>query len=257
MDYLIIAFAVLFAAALTFFSGFGLGTIMLPVFSIFFPLPVAIGATAIVHISNNLFKFGMLYKNVHVGTVLRFGIPAMVFAFLGAYTIEWMGKADILTSYEFGGRTNEITILKLVIGGLMIFFAWFDLDPRLSHLQVNKKWIPLGGVLSGFFGGISGHQGAFRATFLTKSGLNKEQFIATSTTIAIAIDISRITVYAGTIDFTALANEKMLMITGIIFAFIGTFFGKELLKKTTLKGIQRVVGVMLFIMGGLFIAGIL
>ena len=36
MDFVIIAITVIFGAGLTFFSEFGLGTILLPVFSLFF-----------------------------------------------------------------------------------------------------------------------------------------------------------------------------------------------------------------------------
>jgi hypothetical protein len=53
-----------------------------------------------------------------------------------------------------------------------------------------------------------------------------------------------------------LNNNKSLLIVGIVFAFIGTYFGKQLVKKTTMKGIQKIVGVMLFVFGGLFIAGL-
>lgn len=257
MDYFIVALTVLIGAGLTFFSGFGLGTLMLPVFSLFFPLPVAIGATAIVHLSNNIFKFGLVYKHVHIPTLLRFGIPALLFAIIGGLLLEIIGNVEFFYSYTIGERVFNMTVLKMVIGSLMIFFAWFDLDPRFAHLEVNKKWIPLGGALSGFFGGVSGHQGAFRAAFLTKAGLTKEQFIGTSNSIALVIDLARITVYVKTLDFVALSDEKSLLIVGIVFAFIGTYFGKELVKKTTLKGIQKVVGVLLFVLGGLFIAGIL
>jgi len=65
---------------------------MLPVFSLFFPLTLAIGAAAIVHFSNNILKFGMLYRHIHVQTLIRFGIPALIAALggslLGAYC--WM-----------------------------------------------------------------------------------------------------------------------------------------------------------------------
>ncbi|MDP3981751.1 MAG: sulfite exporter TauE/SafE family protein, partial [Chlamydiota bacterium] len=44
-----ICIVALIASGLTLFLGFGLGTILTPVFAIFFPVPVAIGATAIVH----------------------------------------------------------------------------------------------------------------------------------------------------------------------------------------------------------------
>jgi uncharacterized membrane protein YfcA len=257
MEYVIVALTVLFGAALTFFSGFGLGTLMLPVFSLFFPLPVAVGATAVVHLSNNLFKFGMVYKHIHVNTLLRFGIPALLFAILGGLLLDVVGHMDYFYSYQIAEKTFSLTPLKMVIGFLMIFFAWFDLDPRFSGWSMDRKWIPLGGVLSGFFGGVSGHQGAFRSAFLNKAGLTKEEFIGTSNAIALIIDISRIFVYIQTLDFVALSNEKSILVTGILFAFLGTYFGKELLKKTTMKGIQRVVGMMLLILGALFVGGIL
>jgi uncharacterized membrane protein YfcA len=138
----------------------------------------------------------------------------------------------------------------------MIFFAWFDLDPRFSNLKIKSQWIPFGGVLSGFFGGISGHQGAFRSAFLNKSGLTKDEFIGTSNAIALLIDLARLFVYYETFNFTVLNNNKSLLLVGIVFAFIGTYFGKQLVKKTTMKGIQKIVGVMLFLLGGLFIAGL-
>lgn len=47
-------------SGLTLFSGFGLGTILMPVFALFFPLPLAISATAVVHFANNIFKFGLM-----------------------------------------------------------------------------------------------------------------------------------------------------------------------------------------------------
>jgi uncharacterized membrane protein YfcA len=256
MDYLIVAFTVLIGAGLTFFSGFGLGTLMLPVFSIFFPLPVAIGATAIVHLSNNIFKFGLVYKNINLPVLFRFGFPAVIFATVGAYCLGLIGKVESLHSYSIGDKIIEITLLKVVIGSLMIFFAWFDLDPRFSNLKIKKQWIPFGGVLSGFFGGISGHQGAFRSAFLNKSGLTKEEFIGTSNAIALLIDLARLIVYYETFNFVVLNNNKSLLLVGIVFAFIGTYFGKQLVKKTTMKGIQKVVGVMLFVLGGLFIAGL-
>ena len=115
----------------------------------------------------------------------------------------------------------------------------------------------LGGMLSGFFGGISGHQGAFRSAFLTKSGLTKDQFLGTSNAIALIIDISRITVYSVSLNFTQLSDIKGVLITGIVFAFIGTYFGKKLVKKTTLSGIKRIVGVCLLLLGALFIGGVL
>ncbi|MEK9138207.1 MAG: sulfite exporter TauE/SafE family protein, partial [Bacteroidota bacterium] len=56
MEYLIVCTIALLASGLTLFSGFGLGTLLLPAFILFFPPDVAVGMTAIVHFLNNIFK---------------------------------------------------------------------------------------------------------------------------------------------------------------------------------------------------------
>jgi len=258
IHYIIIATTVLFGAALTFFSGFGLGTLMLPVFSLFFPLEVAVAATAIVHLANNLFKFGLVYKHIHYPTLMRFGIPAMIAALVGAFLLGYLGKAEVLFQYSLFGKEITLSALKLVIGLLMIFFAVFELVPRLSNWKMDQRYMPLGGLLSGFFGGVSGHQGAFRSVFLTKTGLSKEEFIATSNAIALIIDLTRITIYASTtFSFFHIAGLTSHLVVGVLFAFLGTYFGKKLLNKTTIKGIQRVVGVLLIIYGVLFLVGVI
>lgn len=266
MEYAIVAIAVLIGASLTFFSGFGLGTILLPVFSLFFDLEVAVGATAIVHLSNNVFKFILVRKFVHLQTFLRFGIPAMFLALVGGLLLTQLTGFEAIHHYSMGEKTFEITYLKVIIGSLMIFFAWLDLSPRFNNWKIDRKFLPLGGVLSGFFGGVSGHQGAFRAAFLSKSGLDKKQFVGTSNAISLVIDLARLPVYLGIIalgsskkmDLAAsLSDGKMLLMVGIVFAFIGTVVGKKLIEKTTILGVQRLVGVLLFLMGGLMMAGVL
>lgn len=54
MEYIIVCIVALLGSGLTLFSGFGLGTILVPVFALFFPIDLAIALTAIVHFLNNL-----------------------------------------------------------------------------------------------------------------------------------------------------------------------------------------------------------
>jgi len=78
---ILIIFIALVASTLTFFSGFGLGTILLPAMAIFYPLPVAIVLTGIVHFINGIFKVLLLRKHIHVPDLVRFGLLAIPFAF--------------------------------------------------------------------------------------------------------------------------------------------------------------------------------
>ena len=84
MEYVLICIVAFFASILTFFSGFGLGTILLPVFAFFFPIEVAIALTGIVHFFNNMFKLTLVGKNAKKKVLFYFGIPAVIAAFLGA-----------------------------------------------------------------------------------------------------------------------------------------------------------------------------
>lgn len=56
MELVLIGVAAFLTSGLTLFSGFGLGTILMPVFALFFPVPLAIAATAVVHFANNIFN---------------------------------------------------------------------------------------------------------------------------------------------------------------------------------------------------------
>jgi uncharacterized protein len=76
-------------------------------------------------------------------------------------------------------------VLKLIIGALIVLFVILELSPTFAKTALDRKWLPLGGVISGFFGGLSGHQGAFRSMFLIKAGLEKETFVATGVVLAV------------------------------------------------------------------------
>src|SRR5690606_15016818 len=87
MEILIISLAAFFIALLTFFSGFGLGTILTPVFMIFFPVELAIALTGIVHFFNNIFKLLLVGKNADRQVLIWFGIPAILAAIIGSWLL--------------------------------------------------------------------------------------------------------------------------------------------------------------------------
>ena len=90
MEYVIIAAVAFVASLLSFFSGFGLGTLLMPAFAIFFPIDIAISLTAIVHFLNNIVKFLLTGKQVNKQVFLRFGLSAIPAAFLGAFLLVYL-----------------------------------------------------------------------------------------------------------------------------------------------------------------------
>lgn len=257
MEYLIICLAALIGSGLTLFSGFGLGTLLVPVFGLFFPIEIAIMLTAIVHFLNNLFKLILLGKNANQNIVLRFGIPAILFAFLGAYLLSLLNDMHAILEYKIGNNTFEIMPIKLIIGIVLLFFSLFEVIPSLSKLQFDQKYLPLGGILSGFFGGLSGNQGALRAAFLIRANLSPQSYIATGVVIACLIDISRLFIYSKEIIIHHNQFDYLLLSLATLSAFVGAFVGNKLLKKVTIKNLQTLVAVMLILFALLLILGII
>lgn len=247
MDILIVCIVALLASGLTFFSGFGLGTLLLPAFALFMPLEHAIAMTAVVHLLNGLFKLALLRKHIDRAVLLRFGLPAVLAALLGAWLLSRLGTLPALYAYTAFGHRFEILPLKLVIGVLLLLFALIELVPKVRDMQFDARWQPLGGALSGFFGGLSGMQGALRSAFLARSGLDKQAFVATGAAIACVIDVSRLAVYAGTLLAVFGTLDHRLLAGAVLAAFAGAWLGNRLLHKTTLRGVQRIVAAMLFV----------
>jgi len=251
--YLIVAIASIGVAGLTFFSGFGLGTLLMPLFALFFPVQVAVAATAVVHLANNIFKVVLVGKFALKRTVLLFGIPAASAAFLGAWLLSRLSGMQPLVVYHIASSEFEITPVKLTIGLLMVSFAVFELAPKLDTFSLGEKWLPVGGLLSGFFGGISGHQGALRTIFLSRVGLSKEQFVGTIAVVAMMVDVVRISVYGFTVfraHFATFDNAAvMLVVTASFSAWIGSFIGKRFLKKIAMRTIRIVIGLLLLGLG--------
>ena len=148
-------------------------------------------------------------------------------------------------------------MVKVVIGVLMIGFALIELHPRFEKMAFAEKWLPLGRAVSGFFGGLSGHQGALRSAFLSKAGLEKEPFIATGVAAAFLIDLTRLSVYANHLGTIGTDADWALVAAAIVAAFAGAFVGSRLLQKVTLLVVQITMGVMLALVGVLLAVGLI
>ena len=253
MDYLVVCFVALLVSALTLFSGFGLGTVLMPAFALFFPVPVAVAATAVVHLANNLFKVSLVGRKANWSVVVRFAFPGALAAMAGAALLNLFNELKPVWSYQFGGQVHEIVVVDLVIGAAIVGFAFLDLLPWFRELTFDRKYLPVGGLLSGFFGGLSGIQGALRSAFLIKAGLEKESFIGTGTVSAVIVDVARLLVYGISFYATKFAGVAPdmggLILAATLAAFMGSFIGTRLLKKVTLRTVQIIVGVMLIVVG--------
>ena len=246
-------------AGLTMYSGFGLGTLMLPVFALFFPVEMAVVATALVHGANNVFKVSLLGRHADREVVLKFGLTAIIAACFGAMALAWLSRLAASMSVESTKRSSEVTPVKLMIGFLMIGFALFELLPRFRELEFDRKYLPLGGAV-GFLWRTFGPPG--RPALSVSGQIRTDQRAlrgqqcrdrfpgGPDPNLRLCGPCSLLP--AG---ISLILAAWPLVISGSLAAFAGVLTGKRYLHKVTMKSVQTLVGYLLFGVGLALILG--
>lgn len=247
MEIVVISIVAFLASILTFFSGFGLGTLLTPVFVLFFPIEIAIALTGVVHFFNNVFKLFLVGKHANKEVLIRFGIPAVIAAFIGSYLLLNIVDFRPLFTYKMFDKTFIVYPVKFIISILLIIFTIVDFIPYFQKLEFSTNKLPVGGFLSGFFGGLSGNQGALRTAFLIKVRLSKEAFIGTAVVVSIFVDFTRLSVYFTRLTTIDLFGNKILLLSSTLSAIAGAYIGNKLLKKVTLKFLHIFVAITIII----------
>ena len=154
MTYLVVCSVAFVASGLTLFSGFGLGTLLLPAFALCFPVEQAVALTAVVHFLNNLFKLALVGRHADRRAVLWFGVPAIGAALVGlagaAASSGQSGSGDtIRTAIELGARTGamvgHLSFSKEqereadYIAALILYRAGVDLDKARGLLVTMAR----------------------------------------------------------------------------------------------------------------------
>ena len=213
---------------------------------IFFPVELSIALTGVVHFFNNIFKLGLVGRNADKQVLIKFGIPAILAAFLGAVVLINLPDAKPLFTYTWAQDTIQVYPVKFIISILLLLFALMDLIPYFSRMSFSKNKLTLGGFLSGFFGGLSGNQGALRSAFLIKAGLSKA-FVGTAVVVSTCVDFHALGVYTSRIASTGLMDNLNLVACATFSGIAGSFIGHRLLKKVTMRSIQVGVAILLIL----------
>ena len=145
----------------------------------------------------------------------------------------------------------------LVIGLLVVAFAIRELFELKRSTGWPRRMLPVGGLVSGFFGGLSGHQGAMRSAFLIGAGLSREGFIATGVAIAVLVDVTRLGQYFLGIDRMTADVPVTEVVAATLAAFAGALLGRRLLTKIRVLTLYRFVGSLLMVAGVAMAAGLI
>ncbi len=235
------------ASAFTFLTGFGLGTILLPVFLLAMGPALAVAAVAPVHLFHNLGKFLLLRSHVDRAVLVQFGVPALAAAALGAWGLARLTDFPELGAWALFGKTFSVCPLKLVIGlSLAVFSAW-ELFGGGGRIRGVPLWA--GGLASGLLGGLTGHQGAIRSAFFLGEDLPKETFIATGAAVACAVDITRIAVYVQLFHSLGGSIPWPVVGAGIVGAAVGLSVGRIGLRNAPARTFRKIIGIALMVFG--------
>jgi hypothetical protein len=161
----------------------------------------------------------------------------------------------VIATYPLFGVTKSITAVKVVVGVTISALSIYELRREAQPAGLSTVGVSVGALASGFFGGLSGNQGAIRSTVLIRAGLTPLGFAATGAAAAVAIDLTRLAVYgtAGSISsIVADGAIRSAIAAATIGAIVGALAGRQLLATMSSQRLRLVVGWSL-VAGGLLI----
>jgi uncharacterized membrane protein YfcA len=192
--------------------GFGIGSLLTPVFAAGLGTDVAIAAVSLPHLAAGLLRGWRLRRSVDREVLLRFGLLSAAGGLLGA-----------LASAQLTSQT-----LTRILGLLLLLTASAALIGWSERWKPHGPMIWLLGGLSGLFGGLVGNQGGLRAVVLSTFRLPPATFVATSTLVGVMIDLARTPVYlAGSWTELAPLWSTIGLAAGGVLA--GTLIGERIL----------------------------
>ena len=193
------------------------------------------------------------------GASWRFGLPAALGAVLGALCLSLLSTHTAFRWQAFN-RDFAPSTAGVVIGSLMIVFAALEWQPWFQGVRAPQRLMPLGGLATGFLGGLTGQQGALRSMFLLKSGIDAPRFIATGVLIAVLIDLARLPTYYASFSSGTLptqGRDGALMLVGTSCAVAGAALGVRYFRKATIGFVRVIVTGLMLAIGTALILGLL
>jgi uncharacterized membrane protein YfcA len=197
---------------------------------------VAVVALTGPHFVFNALRCWTVREHIHGKTFRRFGLTSAAGSLGGALLHPVVSSRWI----------------TVVFAALLILAGLFGVTGAADRVHFRRRGAYAGGVLSGFFGGLTGEQGGLRAAALLGFDCSKEAFVATATASALVVDAVRIPVYLATrwSEVPKAVTPALLGIAGVV---AGTLLGKSLFSRVPERKFSRVVSALLLLIGALMI----
>lgn len=176
---IVLAIVAIVAGAIASLAGFGIGSLLTPLLALNTGIGIAVAGVAIAHFFGTALRFFLLRKFLNRRILLSFGLTSAAGGLVGALL----------------HNVFQNVVLTIVFGCLLVLAGILGLTGLSEKVRVKGIVAWIAGGISGLFGGLVGNQGGIRSAALLGFKLDKDQFVATATGIALMVDVARVPVY--------------------------------------------------------------
>jgi uncharacterized membrane protein YfcA len=228
---LAVAAASFVAGAVAAVAGFGIGSILTPLFAQRLGVELAIAAVSIPHFAATAARFVMLRQSLDWPAFRNFGIASAAGGLTGAL-LHGMAGAPAL---------------RIVFASLLLLAAASEVFGLARRVELSTGGALAAGGISGFFGGLVGNQGGIRSAAMLALPLRRDAFVATAAATGLIVDAARMPVYFAS-AWRELAGFLPLITFATIGALAGTLAGRRLLGRIPERAFRLVVAALLVLL---------
>ena len=220
------------AGAIASVAGFGIGTVLTPVFALRADMKLAVAAVAVPHLLATSLRLWMMRSHVDWRIVRTFGVMSAAGGLAGALLQQRLGGPGLVT----------------VFGGLLVFAGLTGLTGLTERVHLGRTGAWIAGLLSGMFGGLVGNQGGIRSAALLGFDVRPTAFVASATAAALMVDLARMPVYI------ALEADRLVDLAGpiglaAVGAIGGTIGGGRILRRIPPPVFKKLVSALVLALG--------
>ncbi len=228
----VVALASMLAGAIASVAGFGIGSILTPLFALQLGTQLAIAAVSIPHLAGTALRFIVLRRSLDTRVLREFGLASAAGGLAGAL---------------LHARSVD-PVLRIVFGLLLLLAALSELLGLARRIRLSHSGALAAGAVSGLFGGLVGNQGGIRSAAMLALPLKRDAFVATATATALIVDGVRMPVYfVSTGARIAEVWPIVLLATGGVL--VGTLAGRTVLSRIPEARFRTAVALLLAALG--------
>lgn len=232
MDLLALIAAAITAGGIGSVTGFGIGSILTPLLSLWMDGRLAVAVVSIPHLIGTAVRFTTIAGTIDRHVMWRFGLASAAGGLIGAL---------------FQSAVSGPGLMRL-LAALLLFVSASELSGLSLRMRFTGIAAWLAGVLSGLLGGLVGNQGGIRSAALLGFGLPRDAFVATATAIALFVDGARMPIYLLT-EGPQLWDQRRVILIATAGVVAGTIIGARVLRRIPERLFRKIVAMLLAVLG--------